>query len=72
MREPKIETSARDAVGDKAVVKLPLKREAYTVWDLTVENCGVRVSSASKACVISVRVGEKKKFQTISTRGGSG
>lgn len=54
---------------DKAVANLPSKRRQYVVWDLTVENCGVRVSSASKACVISVRVGEKKKFETIGTIG---
>jgi len=54
---------------DKAVANLPSRRRQYVVWDLTVENCGVRVSSASKACVISVRVGEKKKFETIGTIG---
>lgn len=44
----------------------------YTVWDLTLENCGVRVALASKACVISVRIGEKKKFATIGTVGPDG
>lgn len=56
-------------LGDRVVEKLPFKRHQYTVWDLTTEGCGVRVSRASKACVISVRVGEKKKFETIGTVG---
>ena len=54
---------------DAAVAKLPFKRAPYTVWDLTLENCGVRVALASKACVISVRIGKKKKFVTLGTVG---
>lgn len=69
MTEPKRRRRRGMRLDEKAVAKLPFKRKAYTVWDLTVENCGVRVSLASKACVISVRVGEKKKFQTIGTIG---
>lgn len=50
---------------DGVVDRLPFKRQQYTAWDLSVEGCGVRVSAATKSCVISVRVGEKKKFETI-------
>jgi len=57
---------------DTVVAKLPFKRKPYTVWDLTVENCGARMALASKACVISVRIGEKKKFVTIGTIGPDG
>jgi hypothetical protein len=57
---------------DATVAKLPFKRAPYTVWDLTLENCGLRVALASKACVISVRIGEKKKFVTIGTVGPDG
>lgn len=59
-------------LNDAAVAKLPFKREPYAIWDLTVENCGVRVSRASKACVVSVRVGMKKKFVTVGTVGPDG
>lgn len=50
---------------DTVVDRLPFKRKQYTAWDLSVEGCGVRVSAATKSCVISVRLGEKKKFETI-------
>lgn len=52
---------------DTVVERLSPKRKQYVVWDLSVEGCGVRVSAATKSCVISVRVGEKKKFETIGT-----
>jgi integrase len=50
---------------DYVVERLAPKRKQYTVWDLAVEGCGVRVSSSTKACVISVRIGQAKKFETI-------
>jgi len=50
---------------DRVVEGLPFKCVAYAVWDLCVENCGVRVYFARKTCVISVRVGRKKIFETI-------
>jgi len=54
---------------DTVVERLPFKRKQYTAWDLSVEGCGVRVSAATKSCVISVRLGEKKKFETIGAVG---
>jgi hypothetical protein len=50
---------------DYIVGRLPVKRKQYTVWDLAVEGCGVRISSTTRSCVISVRVGVGKKFETI-------
>jgi hypothetical protein len=47
------------------VERLPVKRKQYTVWDLAVEGCGVRISSTTKACVISVRIWGAKKFETL-------
>lgn len=52
---------------DAVVERLPFKAKPYTVWDLTLENCGVRVARTMKACVISVRVGKNKKFDTIGS-----
>jgi hypothetical protein len=50
---------------DYVVGRLAPKHKQYTVWDLAVEGCGVRVSSSTKSCVISVRIGQTKKFETI-------
>jgi integrase len=50
---------------DYVVSRLAAKRCQYTVWDLAVEGCGVRVSRSTKSCVISVRIGTAKKFETI-------
>jgi hypothetical protein len=50
---------------DYVVGRLPVKRKQYTVWDLAVEGCGVRISSTTRSCVISVRLGAGKKFETI-------
>jgi hypothetical protein len=47
------------------VGRLPVKHKQYTVWDLVVEGCGVRISGETRSCVISVRLGAKKKFETI-------
>lgn len=52
-------------LNDYVVERLPFKHKQYTVWDLAVEGCGVRISGTTKACVISVRVGSKKKFETL-------
>jgi hypothetical protein len=50
---------------DYVVGRLPVKRKQYTVWDLAVEGCGVRISSTTRSCVISVRLGAGKKFETM-------
>jgi hypothetical protein len=50
---------------DYVVERLPIKRKQYTVWDLAVEGCGARISPGTKSCVISVRMGTAKKFETI-------
>jgi len=50
---------------DYIVERLPFKNSQYTVWDLTVSGCGVRVSSATKSCVIWVWLGGRQKFETI-------
>jgi len=50
---------------DYIVERLSIKKTQYTVWDLAVEGCGIRVSSCTKSCVISVRLGAEKKFETI-------
>jgi hypothetical protein len=50
---------------DYVVERLPIKKKQYTIWDLAVEGCGVRVSTCTKSCVISVRIGAEKKFETI-------
>lgn len=50
---------------DYVVGRLPSMRKQYTVWDLAVEGCGVRISGSTRPCVISVRVGQRKKFETI-------
>jgi hypothetical protein len=50
---------------DYVVGRLGAKRKQYTVWDLVVQGCGVRVSGGTKACVISVWLGGRLKFETI-------
>jgi hypothetical protein len=50
---------------DYVVERLAPKRKQYTVWDLAVQGCGVRVSRATKACVISVWTGGRLKFETV-------
>jgi len=50
---------------DAVVIELPFKKKQYSIWDIAVEGCGVRISSSAKSCVISVRVGTKKKFETL-------
>ena len=50
---------------DYLVERLPVKRKQYTVWDLAAESCGVRISGSTKSCVISVRIGGRKKFETV-------
>ena len=50
---------------DYVVGRLPIRRKQYVVWDLAVEGCGVRISGGTRSCVISVRVGQVKKFETI-------
>jgi hypothetical protein len=50
---------------DYVVERLAAKRKQYTVWDLVVQGCGVRVSGATKSCVISVWTGGRLKFETI-------
>ncbi|MDB6011749.1 MAG: hypothetical protein JWL65_3999 [Gammaproteobacteria bacterium] len=50
---------------DYVVGRLAIKRKQYTVWDLVVQGCGVRISGGTKSCVISVRLGARKKFETI-------
>ena len=50
---------------DYIVERLPAKRKQYTVWDLTVQGCGVRISGNSKSCVITVWLGGRLKFETI-------
>jgi hypothetical protein len=50
---------------DYVVGRLPIKRKQYTLWDLVVQGCGVRISAGTKSCVISVRLGERKKFETV-------
>ena len=50
---------------DYVVGRLPIKRKQYTVWDLVVQGCGIRISGGTKSCVISVRLGDRKKFETV-------
>jgi hypothetical protein len=50
---------------DYVVGRLPIKRKQYTVWDLVVQGCGIRISGGTKSCVISVRLGARKKFETV-------
>ena len=50
---------------DYVVERLGAKRKQYTVWDLVVQGCGVRVSGSTKSCVISVWLGGRLKFETI-------
>src|SRR5215469_12486371 len=50
---------------DYVVERLAPKRKQYTVWDLVVQGCGVRVSGATKSCVISVWTGRRLKFETV-------
>ena len=50
---------------DYVVERLTPKRKQYTVWDLVVQGCGVRVSGATKSCVISVWTGGRLKFETV-------
>jgi hypothetical protein len=50
---------------DYVVERLPFKQKQYTVWDLVVKGCGVRVSSDTKSCVISVWLGRSRPFETI-------
>ena len=47
------------------VGRLPFKQKQYTKWDLTVNGCGVRISGATKSCVIAVWIGDRAKFETI-------
>ncbi len=47
------------------VERLPFKQKQYTVWDLVVKGCVVRVSADTKSCVISVRLGGSRPFETI-------
>jgi hypothetical protein len=55
-------------LSDKAVDDLPAKRKQYVVWDISAEGCGVRVSpGGTKACIIQVRVGTERQFETIGT-----
>jgi hypothetical protein len=50
---------------DYVVERLPIKRKQYTVWDLSVQGCGIRISGATKSCVIWAWLGGKLKFETI-------
>jgi len=50
---------------DYVVERLSSKRKQYVVWDLVAQGCGVRVSAASKSCVISVWTGGRLKFETV-------
>jgi hypothetical protein len=50
---------------DYVVGRLPIKRKQYTVWDLALQGCGIRISGETKSCVISVRLGARKKFETV-------
>ena len=50
---------------DYVVGRLPIKRIQYTGWDLVVQGCGIRISGETKSCVISVRLGARKKFETV-------
>ena len=52
---------------DYVVERLTPKRKQYTVWDLVVQGCGVRISAATKSCVISVWTGGRLKFETIGS-----
>jgi hypothetical protein len=50
---------------DYVVERLPIKRKQYTVWDLSVQGCGIRISATTKSCVICAWLGGKPKFETI-------
>lgn len=50
---------------DYIVERLTPKRKQYVVWDLVVQGCGVRISGATKSCVISVWTGGRLKFETL-------
>lgn len=55
-------------LSDRAVDDLPAKRKQYVVWDITTEGCGVRISpGGTRACIIQVRVGTERQFETIGT-----
>ena len=52
-------------LNDDVVAALPVKKKQYTIWDLAVEGCGVRVSSVSRSFVTSIRVGKKRDWKTL-------
>lgn len=53
------------SLNNRIVAALPFTQRQYTVWDKSISKCGVRVSPRRKTCVISVRIGAIKKFETI-------
>jgi integrase len=50
---------------NEIVEALPFAERQYSKWDRVFRGCGVRVSAGTKACVISVWLGGRQRFETI-------